>query len=164
MHQWRSITGHLQPALPIRMHKRPAVRFEPTPRKEPVKPGFDSDPHKLRPAWRVGAMEMRDPYGWHHLDAEMMHYIRDKMRHFEALTWNEILVRDNKHNHRVEVWKLCKDARDRLTELKLEDLEELVSLRLGGRERIWGMLEHNVLIVLWWDPFHDVCPSLKKNT
>ena len=109
-------------------------------------------------------MEMRDPYGWHHLDAAMVHYIRDKIRRFEALTWNEILVRDHDRNHRIETWKLCKDARDRLADLKLEDVEELVSLRLSGTERIWGVLEHNVLSILWWDPFHDVYPSPKKHT
>ena len=146
-------------------NKRPVVSVEPTPKKQiPTKPGFDENPHKLRPAWRVSAMEMRDPYGWHHLDGIMIHYIRDKIRGFEALTWNEILVRDRDRNHRVETWKLCKDARDRLAELKLEDVEELVSLRLSGTERIWGVLEHNILSILWWDPFHDVCPSLKKHT
>ncbi|HTR23333.1 MAG TPA: hypothetical protein VMI10_05070 [Terriglobales bacterium] len=94
----------------------------------------------------------------------MVHYVREKIKHFEALTWNEILVRDRQNNHRVEIWKLCKTAQDRLSELKLEDVEELVSLRLAGRERVWGLLEHNVMTLLWWDPFHDVCPSLKKHT
>lgn len=144
--------------------KHPVVASEPNPTKTLVKPGFHEDPHKLRPAWRVGAMEMRDPYGWHHLDAGMIHYIREKMRHFEAMTWNEILVRDNKNNHRVETSRLCKAAKDRLVELRLEDLEQLVSLRLSNTERIWGPLEHNVMSILWWDPFHDICPSLKKYT
>jgi len=148
----------------MRRKGRPVVSVEPTATKSLIKPGFHEDPHKLRPAWRVGAMEMRDPYGWHHLDAQMVHYVREKIKHFEALTWNEILVRDRQNNHRVEIWKLCKTAQDRLSELKLEDVEELVSLRLAGRERVWGLLEHNVMTLLWWDPFHDVCPSLKKHT
>jgi hypothetical protein len=94
----------------------------------------------------------------------MVHSVRERIKHFEKLTWNEILVRDHKYHHRVEVWKLCKDARDRLAELGLEDLEELISLRLSATERIWGMLNHNVLALLWWDPFHQVCPSLTKHT
>jgi hypothetical protein len=144
--------------------KKPVSRFEPKPTKIPPKPGFDEDPRNLRPAWRISAMEMRDPFGWHHLDEGLLHYIRDKIRNFEALTWKEILVRDRHLNHRVETWNLCKDAQDRLRELALEDVEELVSLRLSATERIWGVLEHNVLSLLWWDPFHVVCPALKKHT
>jgi hypothetical protein len=62
------------------------------------------------------------------------------------------------------VGELCKTARDRLEDLRLEDIDELVSLRLGGAERVWGIRDGNVMLLLWWDPEHAVCPSLKKHT
>jgi hypothetical protein len=77
------------------------------------------------------------------------------------MTLGEILGRNN---HRVSVEILCKEARDRLSELKLDDVDELLSLRLTGAQRIWGILEHNVVSLLWWDPNHQVCPSPKKYT
>ena len=106
-------------------------------------------------------MEMCDPFGWHVVSGQLIVEIREKLRNFESMTWGEILGR---RHHRVATSALCKQARDRLEALGLDDLEELVSLAIGGTERIWGVLEHNVLILLWWDPEHRVCPSPKKHT
>jgi len=108
-------------------------------------------------------LQMIDPFGWHRLDSGKVRDIRDKLAAFEGMTWNEILVKGKKQNHSVPRQDLCKAARDRLTEIKLDDIDELVSLRLSGRERVWGIRSHNVLTVLWWDPDHAICPSLKKS-
>jgi len=142
-------------------NKQPKIRINPQPSKTPKKAGFDENPLRLKPAWRIGAMEMCDPFGWHAIDAITLHDIRGKLRSFESMTWSEII---GAKSHPVARNLLCKEARDRLDELRLDDLEELFSLRLSGKERVWGVLEHNILIVLWWDPDHAVCPSLKKNT
>jgi hypothetical protein len=101
---------------------------------------------------------MADPYGWHEIDRRTLNSIREKLGHLESRTWGEIL--NSKHNHNVSVDKLSKGARDRLAELKQHDIEELLSLRLSGAERIWGILAEGVGTILWWDPNHRVCPSL----
>ncbi len=44
------------------------------------------------------------------------------------------------------------------------ETDALVSLRLGAKKRIWGVLEGSVLYVLWWDPHHEVYPSKKRHT
>jgi hypothetical protein len=106
-------------------------------------------------------MEMRDPFGWHKLSGPELLEIREKLKNFESMTLGEILRRNN---HMVEVGILCKEAIDRLRELRLDDIDQLLSLRLTGVQRIWGILEHNVVILLWWDPDHLVCPSLLKHT
>lgn len=116
------------------------------------------------PTWRIFHLEMCDPFGWHILERAKLEEILGKLRDFERLTWNEILVRNKERNHSVPVIKLCKGARDRLQELKLDDVDELVSLRLSGAERVWGIRYSAVLSLLWWDPNHNVCPSLKKHT
>jgi hypothetical protein len=141
--------------------KNPKVKIEPSQSKTPRKAGFDENPMRLRPAWRIGSMEMCDPFGWHQVDGTLLLGIREKLRNFETMTLGQILGRNH---HMVSVGSLCRDARDRLEALHLDDVEELLSLRLTGIERIWGVLEHNIIILLWWDPNHLVCPSLKKNT
>jgi hypothetical protein len=106
-------------------------------------------------------MEFRAPYGWHEVDGATLLYIREKLKLFESMTLNEIL---GPNHHKVRIDQLCSTAQSRLAELRLDDVEELISLRLTGRQRVWGVLEHNVVILLWWDPEHQVCPSLLRNT
>lgn len=107
-------------------------------------------------------MEMVDPYGWHKLDASSLQYVRQRIVEFEGRTWADIL--GDHHNHNVELSRLSSAATKRLEQLHQDDLEELLSLRLSGKERIWGILDRGVCTLLWWDPEHQVCPSLKKNT
>jgi len=107
---------------------------------------------------------MVDPYGWHEVGSTKLQEIQQKLSSFEAMTWNEILVTAKKQNHSVPCEDLCKKAQDRLAELRLDDVDELVSLHLSGRERVWGIRSHNVLTALWWGSDHSICPSLKKHT
>jgi hypothetical protein len=107
---------------------------------------------------------MLHPFGWQDLDAVTLNEIRTKLAQFESMTWNEILVDSKKQNHSVEVWKLSKEAQERLNATGLGDAEEVVSLRLSGRERVWGLRQGAVMLILWWDPEHAVCPSLLKHT
>lgn len=116
-----------------------------------------------RPAWRLGLLELCEPYGWHRVEPGMIPEVQSKLKNFESMTWAEILVKGNKQNHSVERFKLCKEAQKRLEELKLEP-DDLVSLRLSGESRIWGIQEDKVLVLLWWDPDHEICPSHLKGT
>lgn len=43
-------------------------------------------------------------------------------------------------------------AQARLKELRLDDFEQVVSLRLSGQERVFGIQDRRVLSLLWWDP------------
>ncbi len=144
-------------------NKKPKTAFVPSPAKSPkiqLYPDFMSS----QPAWRISLIEMKGPFGWHAVNEATLYEIREKLANFEKMTWSEILVRRKKRNHSVEVSKLCKDARDRLRMLKQDDIDELLSLGLSGKERVWGIREDNVLKVLWWDSNHSVCPSMKKHT
>ncbi|MEM7583554.1 MAG: hypothetical protein AAF560_09265 [Acidobacteriota bacterium] len=87
-----------------------------------------------------------------------------KLKNFEMMTWSEILVAGKKRNHSIPLEDLSKPARDRLVEIKLDDRDALISLRLSGLERIWGFLEDGTFYLVWWDPEHRVCPSYKKHT
>lgn len=147
-----------------RRPKQPAVEEVPHPRKQPATAAVAATNNELRPSWRLARMEMAEPFGWHVLSADKLREIRDKLSGLESRTWNEILVRSKKHNHAVSLDKLARPARKRLEDLKILE-EEMISLRLGGKERVWGYrAEHGVLELVWWDPEHRVCPAPKKRT
>lgn len=80
------------------------------------------------------------------------------------MTWDAIVVTAKKFNHAVSCDSLCKSAKNRLQELELDDLDELVSLRVSSKKRIWAIRQGQHCLLLWWDPDHEVCPSEKKNT
>lgn len=119
---------------------------------------------KMRPAWKVSKVERGGPFGWHHISREQAETIRSKLSSFESMTWFDILIDSKKFHHIVATEKLSKEAQKRLIEIELDDQDELVSLRLGGTERVWGLREKNAFLLLWWDPEHKVYPSPKKYT
>ncbi|HWJ26775.1 MAG TPA: hypothetical protein VNS32_09540 [Flavisolibacter sp.] len=87
-----------------------------------------------------------------------------KLAHFESNNWNVIEKEPygkygkTKH-HSVAISALIPEAQKRLIELKLDDIEELFSIRLTGKIRIWGIRKLSYLQVLWFDFEHEVCPS-----
>src|SRR5680860_208464 len=121
-----------------------------------------------RGRFQVDTIENGDPtrpeggWGWQNVSrATVVERILYKLAHFETMTFPDI-ERAVKGSHNVSYDQLCRDAQKRLEERGLEDLDQLFSLRLSGKERIWGIREGNVLRILWWDPKHQVCPSLRE--
>jgi len=127
----------------------------------------DSSPRSSNdenPSWRFTKLELVDPFGWHTINTALLHSIREKLQDFESMTWNQILVVGKKFHHSIKVCDVAKDARERLKYLRLDDIEELVSLRISGSKRIWGIRQGGVLLLLWWDPDHQICTSNPKHT
>jgi len=85
-----------------------------------------------------------------------------RLKELESMTWTEI--EQGTHSHFVEVTKLIPDAQKRLSALRLDDFDVLFSLRIKAKPRLWGIRINNIFHALWWDPDHQVCPSLKKHT
>lgn len=128
--------------------------------KEPVAESISW--YDYYPCWRITHLEMCPPYGWHQIDPVTLAHIQNKLRCFESMTLSQIFLHAKKQNHGVKLYKLSPEARKRLGELGHDaTIEELYTLRLAGRQRIWGIRECNTFQLLWWDPNHQVCPSLK---
>lgn len=107
---------------------------------------------------------MVDPFGWHQLSLDELHRIRERLSRFETMTWAEILIEGKKQHHSIPVANLEKAAQDRLDAARIFQ-DELVSLHVTGRERIWGYrVEDGIFVLLWWDPQHAVCKSVRKHT
>ena len=89
-----------------------------------------------------------------------MHRIREKLAAFETMPFRDII---HGGSHDVETWRLSPEAKKRMQEIQVEQ-DSLMSLRICGKERVWGIRDGNVVHLLWWDREHTVCPSLKKHT
>lgn len=95
--------------------------------------------------------------------------IYPKLKDLESNTWDEIRLQSHKskgkmksNNHPVQVGNLCEKARKRLIELKLDDNDELYSLRLEGTIRIYGIRKENYLDIIWVDLNHEVYPVSQR--
>lgn len=90
--------------------------------------------------------------------------IYPKLESFESNTWTEILSythhRKDKmvsNNHSVPVENLSREARKRLEDLKY-NADEIFSLRLEAKVRIYGFRVQNYLEILWVDMNHEIYP------
>lgn len=97
--------------------------------------------------------------------------LHTKLSEFESKTWDAIeketygTASGNKSKHHgIKICDLSPKAQKRLKELKLDDIDEVFSLRLEGKLRIIGIRKLNCLSILWIDREHEVCISNKKNT
>jgi hypothetical protein len=148
-------------------HKNPKHQGQPRNREigQRINP---ENTHQLTPLWSFSLLDIEG--SWCENDARGIQsdvFLRDvlpKLKHRETMTWAEIFQETHgrqgkSKNHHVNVSDLIKTARDRLTHLKLDDLDELFSLRLQGKHRIWGVKDGRVLRIVWVDEDHVVCPS-----
>ena len=116
------------------------------------------------PSWRFSLADIQEdsPWKWPSPNDPRFNEIYVKLLSFEKMTISQLFGGHN--NHRVSVDKICSDAQKRLKQINLNDYEELVSIRLNGAQRIWGVEERGIISVIWDDKFHQVYPSKKFKT
>lgn len=113
-------------------------------------------------------MDMDGDWGRSRVTAQVWgEAILPKLWGFDSMTWGEIMGASGgraagTNHHPVKVEDLSKAARDRLREIELDDVEELFSLRLDGRKRIYGIRDGRILELLWYDPDHTVYPIKRR--
>lgn len=125
-----------------------------------------------RPAWGFSILdhEFAGEWSWQISQAQLMEIMKF-LAETEKRAWKEIRRdmtggkrrRGEKHKF-IPLSSLCKDARDRLSDLELDDQDQLFRFRLGGTERLWGVLlpDDHMFYLLWWDEHHKVCPSVDR--
>lgn len=124
---------------------------------------------KRSPVWRFHAFDLdgphgedAEPYGWKCMNRTELCDLRTKLGHLESMTWNEMIR--NRHCHPISHKQLSKEARDRLDELKYDDIDGLFQISFSNTERLFGIKDRYIFKILWWDPDHKVYPVEKKNT
>ena len=126
----------------------------------------------LHPSWCFSECDTDEACGWAlhkaRLTDTFWDFVLPKLREFESMTWGEILIDAKKQNHSISLDGLNKAARERLAELRIE-AEDVYSLRLGGRIRLYGLLIGSSYHIVWYDDNHGdndtcVCRSNLKHT
>lgn len=116
-----------------------------------------SDVPSAYPSWQFHLLDFDGPYCPKSIHGQLLLEIHSKLKEFESMTWADI---EGKRHHFVTYESLSDVAKQRLKDIGMDDLEQLFSLRLTGKQRIYGPRIGPVLKVLWWDPRHEACPSL----
>lgn len=85
------------------------------------------------------------------------------------MTWGELLQAaggrsSGNNNHPISVADLANDAQRRLQELRLDDIDEVWSLRLSSTIRVIGIRDGRAFKALWFDRHHSVCPGVKRGS
>lgn len=146
------------------------VRQKEIPKGKSITQGGNPEQYYMEnPAWSFANSDQDMwPFTQEHIGRNFWTEIFPRLKAFESQTWNDILVKDKKHNHSINVEELNKAAKDRLTERYIE-AESLISLRITGRHRLYGYMTGRVFNILWYDDDHSdnsdcVCRSFLKHT
>lgn len=91
------------------------------------------------------------------------------LKSLESMNWCTILSNTNgrvgnTRSHSIAIECLKEEAIERLRELNLDDYDELYSLAVDNKKRIWGVINDGVFNIIWYDLNHEVCESKKKHT
>jgi len=116
-------------------------------------------------AWHFGIIDVEhNKWGCKIIDKEVLwNKIFKKIVNLEKMNWGEIEC-NKKKNHLVPVRNLCNKAKKRLKEIKQDDVDDLFVIHFNGKPCLWGIRSGRVFKIIWWDPNHEVCPAIKKNT
>jgi hypothetical protein len=115
------------------------------------------------PMWRLNHLDWDGPWCPSKCKDAGVRGILEKLANLESLSWTQI--QSSTGSHFVSVDNIIKQARERISALKKEQwADNLFSIRLSNKERLWGFQRSGIFHVLWWDPEHQIYPSHKKNT
>lgn len=124
---------------------------------------------KKHPIWAFQRCDLEHPkWSIKNCDSFCMD-ILDKLISYEGQTWAEIISASGgkknggTNNHFENISELCREAQKRILDLHL-DIDQLFSLRLTGKQRLYGIVNSEVFTILWYDAEHEICPSTKKHT
>lgn len=94
--------------------------------------------------------------------------ILEKLVSYEGMTWGEIQAAsggksagNGTNNHFESIADMSKEAQKRAEELRL-DVDQLFSLRLTGKKRLYGILDQGIYRVIWYDPEHEIYSTSKN--
>ena len=118
--------------------------------------------------WLLNENSKEKTLDWNDKDGMHVAKIMKCMKELERRGWKELINDDKKNHHFIPVERMCSKARSRWKEIYWEkrrfDATSLFSLKIDKKKRLFGVRDGGVFIVIWYDPYHQICPSAKKNT
>lgn len=114
------------------------------------------------PAWQFHRRDKaHELWGWDKLTHDDYLNILNQLCSLEGMTWNGIKQASGgkaegrgTNHHSADVDGFSAVAKKRLQDLKLDDVDELFSLRLNNTLRLYAIKEGRVLKFIWYDPYH----------
>lgn len=134
-----------------------------------VQGGNPEQYYSQNPAWTFANVDKEMwAFSSDHIGKLIWTEIIPRLEDLETQTWGEILVKDKKQNHSLDLGDLNKIAQNRLIERYIE-AESIISLRITGSHRLYGYMIGRVFNILWFDDDHGdnskcVCRSYLKHT
>lgn len=150
------------------MTKKTSKRKEQKSKKTVVKIKSSSDNKNV--IWRFDWIDMSGKFAFNINRYDFQHKdVLEKIIEYSSMTWADIKKQTHDYgkskHHYLAVDKLSKDAKDRLNTKKLMDYNDSIfSFALTNKLRIVGIRSEEFFYVLWYDPNHEVCPSVLKQT
>ena len=140
------------------------------PKKSPRMPSDQDGFYQKKPSWSFAICDL-DHDCWGLCCEDNLLDIQSvilKLVSLEGQTWGQILTTPKgkgtgTKNHLIARNDIVKPAQSRLAEKNIW-YDELYSIRINGNDRIWGVIQDGVFSIIWYDPKHEICPSLKKHT
>ncbi|MFR6280946.1 MAG: hypothetical protein ACLUKK_07170 [Lacrimispora saccharolytica] len=119
------------------------------------------------PVWAFQRCDKEHPK-WSITTCSLYGDIIEKLISFEGQTWAEIQAasggkKSGTNHHFENISDLSRAAQKRISDLRL-NIDQVFSLRLSGKVRLYGILEDGVFFILWYDPEHEIYPSHKRHT
>lgn len=155
---------------PIKRKKEVRFGYNVSTEKKAIVSVSPESANKYHPVWSFSKCDHNGD--WSFSKEKLRDIFWDKvlpvLKGLETQTWNDILVSSKKQNHSISVEKLNICAQNRLKQLRLY-YDEVISLRVEGKIRIYGIRDLEKLFLLWCDLNHGdndtcVCRSSKKHT
>ena len=141
--------------------KRPNAPKTPDDQRQARTAGIGPSQHDRETiVWAFSIVDQEGTWGWRTEAARAWWSdILPKLQNFESMTWATIMQAaggraKGTNNHPVPVEELTKQAKNRLLQIKQDDVSELFSLRLDSTKRIYGIRDRRALKLLWYDPYH----------
>jgi hypothetical protein len=149
--------------------KKPSANLPRTKKKEPRSEWTERDFEHFTVSWCFSMCDCEGRWGFNDaLDGAFWNEILPKLREFGRKTWEEVKKEPKgagkgTKSHPISIDAISKEAQDRLRALRYFDkYEELFSLRLDAKKRLYGIRELGVFRILWYDPNHEVYPISPK--
>lgn len=150
--------------------KNKQIKQREIPKGKSIAQGGDPEQYfSQNPAWTFANSDQEMwAFSIEHIGDLIWSEILPRLQALETQTWGEILLKDKKQNHSLDLDDLNKVAQDRLAS-KYVEAESLISLRVTGNHRLYGYMSGRVFNILWYDDDHGdnskcVCRSHLKHT
>jgi len=118
---------------------------------------------KNKISWCFSRMDVGEEARWSVKKVDLNYFwesMFEKIKNYESQTIAELNMLQ--HNRNMPITGLCREAQNRLIELKQDDIDEIYHIEFDGMKRLWGIFDGSIFRIVWWDPDHEICPSRRR--